>query len=232
VRLCAKIFTAMVAMVSHFAVLCVLISLQVLVSCSLASVQPAYELLDRLLPGSSNHFDLKIDNSCQSNASAACFTMRDASDGRIAIAGTSVSEITAACGVYLREWCNLTIGRRYFSCILVLHLISLLCLQICLFIFPLSFSFFSCAGWPRGGGSRLATPSPWPSLGPTVTRARIVPWSYIMNVCTHSYSLVWYSWQQWSDFIDWMALSGINMALALTGDILRMSLFISLFYRF
>ncbi len=39
-----------------------------------------------------------------------------------------------------------------------------------------------------------------------------------MNVCTHSYSLVWYTWDQWSAFIDWMALSGINLALAMTGQ--------------
>jgi hypothetical protein len=40
----------------------------------------------------------------------------------------------------------------------------------------------------------------------------------MMNVCTHSYSLVWYDWDQWSAFIDWMALSGINLALAMTGQ--------------
>ncbi len=38
------------------------------------------------------------------------------------------------------------------------------------------------------------------------------------NVCTHSYSLVWYDWPQWEAFIDWMALSGVNMALAMTGQ--------------
>ena len=39
-----------------------------------------------------------------------------------------------------------------------------------------------------------------------------------MNVCTHSYSLVWYGWEEWSVFIDWMALSGINNFLAETGQ--------------
>jgi hypothetical protein len=39
-----------------------------------------------------------------------------------------------------------------------------------------------------------------------------------MNVCTHSYSLVWYDWAAWERFIDWMALSGINFALAMTGQ--------------
>jgi alpha-N-acetylglucosaminidase len=39
-----------------------------------------------------------------------------------------------------------------------------------------------------------------------------------MNVCTHSYSLVWYSWNDWSTFLDWMSLSGINLFLAMTGQ--------------
>jgi len=39
-----------------------------------------------------------------------------------------------------------------------------------------------------------------------------------MNVCTHSYSLVWYAWSDWEAFIDWMALSGINLFLAMTGQ--------------
>ena len=36
------------------------------------------------------------------------------------------------------------------------------------------------------------------------------------NVCTHSYSLVWYDWPAWEAFIDWQALSGVNLALAMT----------------
>jgi alpha-N-acetylglucosaminidase len=39
-----------------------------------------------------------------------------------------------------------------------------------------------------------------------------------MNVCTHSYALVWHGWQDWEAQIDWMALSGINFALAMTGQ--------------
>ena len=74
-------------------------------------------------------------------------------------------------------------------------------------------------GWPRGGGSSLFVPAAWPAVGPAGdARARAAPWSSIMNVCTHSYSLAWYSWADWERFIDWMALSGINNALAMTGQ--------------
>ena len=38
------------------------------------------------------------------------------------------------------------------------------------------------------------------------------------NVCTNSYSLAWYSWADWQVFIDWMALSGLNLVLAMTGQ--------------
>ncbi|CAK0830816.1 unnamed protein product, partial [Prorocentrum cordatum] len=73
-------------------------------------------------------------------------------------------------------------------------------------------------GWPRGGGSSLALPLAWPKIGAPVTRSRSVPWSYMMNVCTHSYSLVWYDWADWERFIDWMALWGVNNVLAMTGQ--------------
>lgn len=39
-----------------------------------------------------------------------------------------------------------------------------------------------------------------------------------MNVCTHSYSLVWYSWLEWERLLDWMAVRGVTMFLALTGQ--------------
>ena len=44
--------------------------------------------------------------------------------------------------------------------------------------------------------------------------------SYARFICssTHSYSLVWYDWKMWEQFIDWMALSGVNLMLAMTGQ--------------
>ena len=45
------------------------------------------------------------------------------------------------------------------------------------------FVFVSCTG----GGSNVFVPSIWPAVGGTIARRRNTPWSYIMNVCTHSY---------------------------------------------
>lgn len=75
-------------------------------------------------------------------------------------------------------------------------------------------------GWPRGGGSRFPRPAAWPPVGAgrVVTQSRVAPVSWTMNVCTHSYTLVWHDWAAWEQFIDWAALSGINMLYALTGQ--------------
>lgn len=41
---------------------------------------------------------------------------------------------------------------------------------------------------------------------------------YYQNVCTVSYSLAWWNWTRWEREIDWMAMSGINLALAFNGQ--------------
>ena len=45
-----------------------------------------------------------------------------------------------------------------------------------------------------------------------------VPTRFFLNYCTYGYTMVWWSWKDWERFIDWMALNGINMPLALTGQ--------------
>lgn len=40
---------------------------------------------------------------------------------------------------------------------------------------------------------------------------------YYLNYCTHSYSMAFWDWDRWQKEIDWMALRGINMPLAITG---------------
>lgn len=41
---------------------------------------------------------------------------------------------------------------------------------------------------------------------------------YYLNYCTHSYSMAFWDWQRWEKEIDWMALNGITMPLAITGQ--------------
>ena len=48
-------------------------------------------------------------------------------------------------------------------------------------------------------------------LAPLATR-------YYQKVCTYGYSFAWWGWAQWERHIDWMALNGINLLLAFTGQ--------------
>jgi alpha-N-acetylglucosaminidase len=39
-----------------------------------------------------------------------------------------------------------------------------------------------------------------------------------LNYCTFNYSMSWWDWERWEKEIDWMAMKGINMPLAVTGQ--------------
>ncbi|MCR4602216.1 MAG: alpha-N-acetylglucosaminidase [Prevotella sp.] len=41
---------------------------------------------------------------------------------------------------------------------------------------------------------------------------------YDFNYCTFSYSMPFWDWQRWQQEIDWMALHGVNMPLAVVGE--------------
>jgi len=41
---------------------------------------------------------------------------------------------------------------------------------------------------------------------------------FFLNYCTFAYTMLWWQWDDWERFIDWMALNGINMPLAITGQ--------------
>lgn len=40
---------------------------------------------------------------------------------------------------------------------------------------------------------------------------------YDFNYCTHSYTMAFWDWKRWEQEIDWMALHGINLPLAIVG---------------
>ena len=41
---------------------------------------------------------------------------------------------------------------------------------------------------------------------------------YDFNYCTFSYSMAFWDWQRWEQEIDWMALHGVNLPLAIVGE--------------
>ncbi|KAM7274722.1 hypothetical protein ACFE04_016588 [Oxalis oulophora] len=77
--------------------------------------------------------------------------------------------------------------------------------------------------WDKTGGVQLFS---IPRLGSLprvnddggVIVKRPVPWNYYQNAVTSSYSFAWWDWNRWEKEIDWMALHGINMPLAFTGQ--------------
>jgi len=75
--------------------------------------------------------------------------------------------------------------------------------------------------WNRTGGHQLNNfqAKSFPKLlSKCIRRDREVQISYMNNVVTFSYSYVWYTFREWEYLLDWMALSGINLAIAYTGQ--------------
>ncbi|XP_060705086.1 alpha-N-acetylglucosaminidase [Hemiscyllium ocellatum] len=77
-------------------------------------------------------------------------------------------------------------------------------------------SFCGChISW---SGNQLKVPSPLPVVPTPLRITSPNRFHYYQNVCAYSYSFVWWDWERWEREIDWMALSGINMPLAFTGQ--------------
>ncbi|GMH42712.1 hypothetical protein BSKO_10631 [Bryopsis sp. KO-2023] len=53
---------------------------------------------------------------------------------------------------------------------------------------------------------------------PPMHHDRQTPLSYYQNVVTSSYSMAFWDWKRWEAELDWMALHGVNLALALSGQ--------------
>ncbi len=45
-----------------------------------------------------------------------------------------------------------------------------------------------------------------------------VPQRFFLNYCTWGYTMPFWQWHDWERFIDWMALNGVNLPLAITGQ--------------
>ena len=51
-----------------------------------------------------------------------------------------------------------------------------------------------------------------------IRKEALVKDRFFLNYCTYGYTMPWWKWPQWERFIDWMALNGINLPLAITGQ--------------
>jgi alpha-N-acetylglucosaminidase len=67
-------------------------------------------------------------------------------------------------------------------------------------------------------GTNLNLPAVLPVVKDKVHKTTPYQYRYYLNYCTFNYSMSWWNWQRWQKEIDWMALHGINMPLAITGE--------------
>jgi len=61
-------------------------------------------------------------------------------------------------------------------------------------------------------------PANLPPVDKKVTQTCRFEKRFFLNYCTFGYTMLWWQWPEWERFIDWMALNGINMPLAITGQ--------------
>ena len=64
----------------------------------------------------------------------------------------------------------------------------------------------------------IRLPSPIPAVRRRVRVTTPHRRRYFLNYCTFSYSMAWWGWSEWEKLIDWMALKGVNLPLAITGQ--------------
>jgi alpha-N-acetylglucosaminidase len=64
----------------------------------------------------------------------------------------------------------------------------------------------------------ITLPAMLPTIDGVDTGTALVDTRFFLNYCTFGYTMPFWGWEQWEKLIDWMALSGINMPLAITGQ--------------
>ena len=64
----------------------------------------------------------------------------------------------------------------------------------------------------------LDMPATLPAVDKKVTVDARCKDRFFLNYCTFGYTMPWWQWEDWEHFIDWMALNGINLPLAITGQ--------------
>ena len=66
-------------------------------------------------------------------------------------------------------------------------------------------------------GMQLNMPETLPVLPQKIQKVSPYKYRYFLNYCTFNYTMSWWGWEEWQRELDWMALHGINLALAMNG---------------
>lgn len=72
-------------------------------------------------------------------------------------------------------------------------------------------------GMVTWSGERIDLPAHLPDYKQSIVKSPFEFREYY-NVCTFGYTTVWWDWKRWERELDWMALHGINMPLAMVGQ--------------
>ncbi|MEX0312669.1 MAG: alpha-N-acetylglucosaminidase [Allomuricauda sp.] len=64
----------------------------------------------------------------------------------------------------------------------------------------------------------IELPNVLPKIDGTIRKDARLDHRFFLNYCTFGYTMPWWQWREWEHFIDWMALNGINLPLAITGQ--------------
>lgn len=67
-------------------------------------------------------------------------------------------------------------------------------------------------------GTNLNLPDQLPAVPEKIRRKSPYKYRYYLNYCTFNYTMSWWNRERWQKEIDWMAMNGINMPLAVTGQ--------------
>lgn len=67
-------------------------------------------------------------------------------------------------------------------------------------------------------GMTAELPESLPKVSTPVRKETNLSLRYDFNYCTYSYTMAFWNWERWEKEIDWMALHGINLPLAVVGQ--------------
>lgn len=70
---------------------------------------------------------------------------------------------------------------------------------------------------PTWDNFQVSLPKELPAVPQEVRKVGVVDHSFYLNYCTFNYTMSFWDWERWEKEIDFMALNGIDMALAITG---------------
>lgn len=66
--------------------------------------------------------------------------------------------------------------------------------------------------------NQIVLPNKMPVFSGVIKNEARVENRFFLNYCTFGYTMPWWKWRDWERFIDWMALNGVNLPLAITGQ--------------